>query len=115
MAKEKVIVVEGKTDKEKLEELIDEQVEIVCTNGTVGTEQMEELIDRLEEKDLYIMVDADDSGNKLRKQLKREFPNAKHLYTKKVHKEVARTPDEELRRVLERAHFHVRPEEGFFN
>lgn len=115
MTKEKVIVVEGKTDKEKLEKLLDEPVEILCTNGTVGIEQMEELILQLEDRELFILVDADESGNKLRKQLKREFPNAKHLYTHKVHREVARTPNEELRRILQHAHFQLCPEEEFFN
>ncbi|HEU5139961.1 MAG TPA: toprim domain-containing protein [Bacillales bacterium] len=104
----KWIIVEGKTDKEKIAPLIDEPVHIVCTHGTVGFEQMEELIDFLENKEVYILVDADDAGNKLRKQLKQELPNAKQLYIRKMHKEVARTPGEELLRILENAHFQVR-------
>lgn len=113
-APEKLIVVEGKTDREKIVRLIDEPIEIICTHGTVGLEQMEELIDFLEDKEVYILVDADDAGNKLRKQLKHELPNANHLYIRKLYKEVARTPDEDLRRVLENAHFKVREEGDLF-
>jgi toprim domain protein len=106
---DKLIIVEGKTDKEKISPLIDEPVRIVCTHGTVGIEQMEELIELSEGKEeVYILVDSDDAGNKLRKQLKRELPNAKHLYIRKMHKEVARTPVQDLIKVLEHAHFQVR-------
>ena len=51
------------------------------------------MIDRaLTDKDVYILVDADESGEKLRKQLKREFPEAKHLYIDKMYREVATAP-----------------------
>lgn len=105
---EKWLIVEGKTDKQKVKSLLDEPVRIVCTHGTVGIEQMDELINVLENREVYVLVDADDAGNKLRKQLKQELPNAKHLYIRKMHKEVARTPDDELLRILENAHFQVR-------
>lgn len=110
----KRIVVEGKTDRDKILALLDEPVEIICTNGTVGFEQMEELVAFLENKEVYILVDADEAGNKLRRQLKQELPNAKHLYIRKMHKEVARTPDEDLIRVLENAHFQVRHQDEDF-
>lgn len=111
MAQKKLIIVEGKTDRDKVKRLIVEPVDILCTHGTVGPEQMEALIDLLEHREVYILVDADEAGNKLRRQLKQEFPNAHHLYIRKLHKEVARTPDEDLRRVLEHAHFEVSEEE----
>lgn len=110
--KEKFIIVEGKTDKEKIAPLIDEPVRILCTHGTVGFEQMEQLIDFLENKEVYILVDADDAGNKLRRQLQQELPNANHLYIRKMHKEVARTPVEDLKRVLENAHFQIVDDDG---
>ncbi|HEX6923437.1 MAG TPA: hypothetical protein VF149_06395, partial [Bacillales bacterium] len=78
-----------------------------------GFEQLEELIDFLENKEVYILVDADEAGNKLRRQLKQELPNARHLYIRKMYKEVARTPDEELKKVLENAHFQVRDDEDW--
>lgn len=105
---EKFIIVEGKTDREKIVPLIAEPVHIICTHGTIGFEQMEELIDLLENKDVYVLVDADEPGNRLRNQLQQELPNAKQLYIKKMYKEVARTPDEELLRILEGAHIETR-------
>lgn len=43
---EKVIIVEGKSDRRKIESIIREPVEIVCTNGTIGLSKMDELIDQ---------------------------------------------------------------------
>ena len=77
---EKVIIVEGKSDKKKVLNVINEQIEIICTNGTISLSKLDELIEHLFNKDVYILVDADDAGEKLRKQFKREFPEAEHLY-----------------------------------
>lgn len=106
----KVIIVEGKTDKERLLEVLDEEVEIVCTYGTISYERMEELVATYKEDELYVLVDADEPGNKLRKMLKIEFPEVIHLYTQKMYREVATTPIEYLAQVLERAYFEVKPE-----
>ncbi|WP_198949211.1 toprim domain-containing protein [Lottiidibacillus patelloidae] len=104
---EKVIVVEGKSDKKRLEKLINEPVKIICTNGTLSIDKLEELFDELEGKDVYILTDADDAGAKLRKQLLHEFPNAEHLYIDKMYREVATTPFEYLARLLLSANFLV--------
>jgi toprim domain protein len=105
---DKVIIVEGKTDRERLLTVLDEPVRIVCTFGTLSYEKMETFIQELQdEDDVYVLVDADASGMKLRSQLKRELPNAKHLYTRRMYREVARTPLEHLARVLADAHFEV--------
>lgn len=103
----KVIIVEGKTDKERLLKVLEEPVRIVCTYGTLSYDKVEEVILPLQNEEVYILVDADDSGMKLRNQLKQELPNAKHLYTRKVYREVARTPEEHLARILADAHFDV--------
>jgi toprim domain protein len=103
----KVIIVEGKTDRERLQKILDEPVRIVCTYGTLSYDKIEEVILPLQNEDVYILVDADDSGMKLRNQLKQELPNARHLYTRRTYKEVARTPYEHLARVLADAHFQV--------
>ncbi|BCJ87617.1 toprim domain-containing protein [Effusibacillus dendaii] len=104
----KIIVVEGKKDKERLLQVLDEPVAFVCTNGTLSEEKLESLIWPLQdEEQVYIFVDADDSGNKLRSQLKRELPNAKHLYTRKIYRQVQDTPLEHLAEVLFKAKFEV--------
>lgn len=103
----KVIVVEGTSDKRKVKAIIDEEVEIICTNGTLSTTRLDELIDELYEKDVYILVDSDDSGEKIRKQLRRELPHATHLYVDKVYREVEATPSQHLAFVLSEAHIEV--------
>ncbi|MDA1476350.1 toprim domain-containing protein [Bacillus changyiensis] len=103
----KVVIVEGKSDKFKIKQLIDEPVDIICTNGTISLTRLDELAEDLYEKDVYILVDADESGEKLRKQLKRELPEAFHIYIDKVYKEVASAPNDHLADILLRANIRV--------
>ena len=44
MSDEKVIIVEGSSDKKRLARILAEPVEIICTNGTVSPYQFEELL-----------------------------------------------------------------------
>ncbi|WML45916.1 toprim domain-containing protein [Neobacillus sp. PS3-40] len=104
---EKVIIVEGTSDKKRIKNIIKEHVEIICTNGTIGITKLDELIDFLEDKEVYILVDADESGEKLRKQLKRGLPQAKHLYIDKMYREVATAPEHHLATVLLGANIDV--------
>ncbi|MEW9671792.1 toprim domain-containing protein [Ammoniphilus sp. 3BR4] len=110
MDQPKIIIVEGKTDKEKLLQILNEPVEIVCTYGTLSEDKVEDIILPLQDEDVYVLVDADGAGNKLRQQLKRELPNARHLYTRRMYREVATTPLEHLAKILDDAHFAVHEE-----
>ncbi|EJY54840.1 TOPRIM domain-containing protein [Alicyclobacillus hesperidum URH17-3-68] len=103
----KVIIVEGKTDRSRILKVLREEVEVVCTKGTLSYEQVENEIVPLQQDEVYILVDADSAGNRLRKQLKRELPNAVDLYTRKSYREVARTPLEHLAKILSDAHFAI--------
>jgi len=93
----KVIIVEGKTDKQRLLQLLVEPVEIVCTYGTLGMDKLEELIIELNDDEVCVLLDADDAGNK-----------ARRLYTHRMYREVATTPLHVLARILEGAHFEVK-------
>ncbi|WP_396583270.1 toprim domain-containing protein [Bacillus sp. SG20033] len=104
---EKVMIVEGKSDKEKIESVLNEPVRIICTNGTISQLRLEGLADELYDKDVYILVDADESGEKLRKQLKREFNEACHLHVDRAYKEVAAAPRHHIASVLLRANLNV--------
>lgn len=104
---EKVIVVEGLSDKTKIAPLIAEPVMILCTNGTVSASRLEELLLPYEDLDIIILVDADKSGEKLRKLVKREFPEARHFYINRSYKEVAATPIRILQDVLISANVQV--------
>ncbi|MGM9988679.1 MAG: toprim domain-containing protein [Bacillaceae bacterium] len=103
----KVIIVEGTSDKKVIQNIIREDVEIVCTNGTISMTRLDELIDELFDKDVYVLVDADDAGERLRKQLKREFPRAEHLYIDRSYREVAAAPKRHLASVLLHADIDV--------
>ncbi|MGI6119906.1 MAG: toprim domain-containing protein [Desulfosporosinus sp.] len=108
----KVIIVEGKTDKKHLEQVLAEPVEIVCTYGTLGPERLEELIAKYSEDEVYVFLDADDAGDKTRILFKREFPNVRHIYTHRMYREVATTPLSVIAQILEGAHFAVNSFEG---
>jgi toprim domain protein len=104
---EKVIIVEGKSDKKKIESVLSEEIEIICTNGTISTSRLDELIEELFNKEVYVLVDADDSGERLRKQFIREFPEAIHLYIDKMYREVASAPEQHVATVLLSANIDV--------
>jgi len=103
----KVIVVEGLTDKTRIAPLIAEPVIILCTNGTVSATRLEELLLPYEGLDIIVLVDADKSGEQLRKLVKREFPEARHFYINRSYKEVATTPIRILLDVLISANVRV--------
>lgn len=104
----KSIIVEGKTDRDRLLKILDEEVDIICTYGTISNDKLEELIDEGEYDEVFVLVDADEAGQKLRRSIKHEFPNFRHLYTRKKYREVATTPLEELIKTLRNAHFLVK-------
>jgi toprim domain protein len=107
---DRVLIVEGKSDKKKVKSILKDPIEIICTNGTISMNKLDELIDFLEDKEVYILVDADDAGEKLRKQLKREFPLAEHLYIDRMYREVATAPVKHLATVLIGANMDVHAE-----
>ncbi|MFD1708626.1 toprim domain-containing protein [Siminovitchia sediminis] len=102
-----VIIVEGLSDKKRLTQVIKDPVDIICTNGTIGLSKLDELIEELEGRDIFILADSDPSGDRLRKQLKREFPMARHLYIDRKFREVATAPLEHLAQILLRARIDV--------
>lgn len=105
----KVIIVEGKTDRNQLLKVLDEPVDILCTFGTINSSNLEKMLDEIDDYEwVYVLVDADEAGNKLRKNIKHLFPNFKHLYTRKMYREVATTPLDELKIILQKAYFIVK-------
>jgi toprim domain protein len=103
-----VIIVEGKTDKERLLRVLAEPVTIYCTYGTYSSEKGGELAAKTNAaEEVYLFTDEDFSGKKLRKQLMEDFPDAIHLHTEKMYGEVANTPLDVLAEILDRAGFSV--------
>lgn len=108
---EKVIIVEGRSDKKKIESIIREPVEIICTNGTISRAKLDEWSDQLYNKEVFILVDADEAGERLRRQLRREFPQAAHLYIDRMYREVAAAPTQHIATVLLSANIDVHAED----
>ena len=110
LSDDRVIIVEGRADKTRLMRILAEPVDIICTNGTISPYRLEELLTPYEERELVIFVDADESGEKIRALVKREYPTATHLYTEKVYHQVETTPYKVLATILQQVNFNIRPE-----
>ena len=65
-----MLIVEGKTDKRRIEEVLIEPVQIICTHGTMGISKLDEILDQLNGSDIYILSDADKEGKNIRKWFK---------------------------------------------
>ncbi|KOO37101.1 hypothetical protein IE339_21655 [Priestia koreensis] len=103
----KVIIVEGKSDKKRIQSIIKEPIEIICTNGTISIAKLDEIIDATFDREVFILVDSDDAGDKLRKQFRRELPEAEHLYVDRMYREVAAAPKNHIASVLISANIDV--------
>jgi toprim domain protein len=51
---EKIIIVEGTSDKRKVKSIVKEPIEIICTNGTISISRLDELVDYISGKEVYI-------------------------------------------------------------
>ncbi|WP_277585630.1 toprim domain-containing protein [Psychrobacillus antarcticus] len=105
---EKVILVEGRSDKLKLLKLLDEASEIICTNGTISNVKLEEILSPYDGLPIYAFLDADKSGEQIRSVVKKEYPEAIHLYTNPVYSEVASTPFKVLASILKSVNIKVK-------
>ena len=107
----RVVIVEGLSDKRQIEKIINDDVEVVCTNGTLGVAKLDELLYDydLDHRDVFIMVDEDESGHKLRKLLARELPHAEHIHVSSEFREVAATPSYALATALAAKRIVVNP------
>src|SRR5690625_7866737 len=77
---DKVLIVEGKTDKRRVEEVLIEPVQIICTHGTMGVSKLDEILEQLDGSDIYILSDADKEGRKIRKWFKKYLSESTHIY-----------------------------------
>ena|SRR5690625_3977725 len=103
-----VMIVEGKYDKQQIKKVLTEKIQIICTFGTFGIEKFDDMLEKycLDDCDVFILVDADESGEELRKKLNRELPHAYNLYIPEEFREVEATPLNVLARIL-LPHFEV--------
>ncbi|MDK9859370.1 toprim domain-containing protein [Staphylococcus equorum] len=106
-----VIIVEGKSDKKRVKQVIDQPIDIICTNGTMGIDKIDEMVETLYDKQVYILVDSDKEGEKIRKWFKRYLSESKHIRIDRQYCEVARCPKPYLSKVLRKHGFSVKDAE----
>lgn len=106
----KVIIVEGKSDKKRVQQVIAEPINIICTHGTMSIDKLDDMIETLYEKQVFVLADSDDEGEKIRKWFKRHLSECEHIYVDKTFCEVARCPKNYLAHVLSKHGFTVRKE-----
>jgi len=97
------IIVEGKNDRSKLQQVLQGEIHVVCTYGTPGSKQLQSIAYELRHDEVFIFTDNDSSGKKIRALLRELFPEAVHIYTKRGYKGVEGTPLDYLALQLEKA------------
>jgi toprim domain protein len=97
------IIVEGKNDRSRLRRVLVPEIEILCTFGTLNTLKLESLRQQVGDGELYLYLDNDSSGKKIRSVLRDAFPDAGHIYTRRGYAGVEGTPDEYNITQLEKA------------
>lgn len=98
-----VIVVEGKNDRRRLEKVLQPGISILCTYGIPNSEQLERLRKKIGPAPLYIFVDNDAAGRRIRGVLADAFPDAEHIYTRRGYDGVEGTPLEYIVQQLAKA------------
>lgn len=97
------IIVEGKNDKSRLRRLLDDEILILCTYGTLNSEKLEQIKKKIGDRDVYLFTDNDPSGKRIRGVLRDAFPDAEQIYTRRGYAGVEGTPDEYIVQQLEKA------------
>ncbi|MNB93891.1 Ribonuclease M5 [compost metagenome] len=97
------IIVEGKNDRSRLRRLLSSEVDIQCTFGTLNTLKLDTLRRKIGDGEVYLYMDNDSSGKKIRGILRDAFPDATHIYTRRGYAGVEGTPDEYSITQLEKA------------
>ncbi|WP_211746602.1 toprim domain-containing protein [Paenibacillus sp. Marseille-Q4541] len=97
------VIVEGKNDRSKLRRLLQPEISILCTYGTLNSVKLETLRKQIRSDEVYLFMDNDSSGKRIRGVLRDTFPDAEHIYTRRGYAGVEGTPDEYLIAQLEKA------------
>lgn len=97
------IIVEGKNDRSRLRRLLTPDITILCTFGTLNSARLESLRKQVKDHEVFLFMDNDSSGKKIRGILRDAFPDAVHIYTRRGYAGVEGTPDEYLIAQLEKA------------
>lgn len=102
------IIVEGRSDKLHVQSVLAEEAVIVCTNGTISEDAFLTLLEPYEQLDFVTLFDADKNGEKLRKLMRRCYPEALQLLIPAEYIEVAETPTEHIKQLLRQVNISVK-------
>lgn len=80
----KVIIVEGKSDKKRVQQVIAEPVNIICTHGTMSIDKLDDMIESLYDKQVFVLADSDDEGDRIRNWFKRYLSESEHIFIDKL-------------------------------
>lgn len=97
------IIVEGKNDRSRLRRLLTSDITILCTFGTLNNAKLDALQKQVRDQEVYLFMDNDSSGKRIRGILRDAFPDAEQIYTRRGYAGVEGTPDEYLIAQLEKA------------
>ena len=87
-----VVIVEGKNDRHRLQQILSPAVPIYATYGIPGTERLEKLKKEAGHRQVVILTDQDAAGQRIRRMLREVFPDAINIYTKRSYNGVEHTP-----------------------
>lgn len=97
------IIVEGKNDRRRIRPLLEEEVQILCTFGTLNNLKLDQLHKQVKEEEVYLFMDNDASGKRIRAILRDAFPDSIQIYTRRGYAGVEGTPVEYIVTQLEKA------------
>ncbi|MGN1399170.1 MAG: ribonuclease M5 [Erysipelotrichaceae bacterium] len=77
-----LIVVEGKHDVDKLNQIVD--CDVICTNGLAISQQQLDIIKQAAQRQgVIVMTDPDNAGNRIREIINRNVSNSKQVFIDK--------------------------------
>src|SRR5699024_9623945 len=102
---------EGINDKRFIQKVLREKVLIICTYRTVGIEKFDEMLEDydLDNREVYIFVDAYEPSIELRSKLMKELPHDQHMYIPSEHVEVEATTENIIATELVKHNFDIHP------
>ncbi|HCT6565289.1 TPA: toprim domain-containing protein [Staphylococcus aureus] len=109
----KVIIVEGKSDKKRVQQVIAEPVNIICTHGTMSIDKLDDMIESLYDKQVFVLADSNNEGDRIRNWFKRYLSESEHIFIDKTYCQVANCPKQYLAHVLSKHGFICKKETPF--
>ena len=82
---------------------MNEEITILCTFGTLNSLKLESLRKKVRDDEVFLFMDNDSSGKRIRGVLCDAFPDAVQMYTRRGYAGVEGTPDEYIIAQLEKA------------